>query len=110
MLYTEESRWSTLRPDVVVRERFIYFLNEITVPVIRIGLFKDPVPETWRFGGRVHLLVNSVAGIDTVAGSWNIPLNYYQLIEVDPRWIPYLLRLDIHHWIDNADLRSQLYT
>lgn len=109
MLYTEESRWSSLHPDVVIKEKYIYFLTEITVPVIRIGLFLAPVPDTWKSGGKVHLLVNSVAGVDTVASEWNIPLNYYRLIEVDPRWIPYLLRLDIHHWIDNADLRSQKY-
>jgi hypothetical protein len=109
MLYTEESRWSFIVPDVVIKEKYIYFLNEITTPVIRIGLFLQPVPDTWRSGGKVNLLVNSAAGIDTIAGSWNIPLNNYQLIEVDPRWIPYLLRLDIHHWIDNADLRSQKY-
>jgi hypothetical protein len=109
MLYTEESRWSSIIPDVVVKEKYIYFLNEITVPVIRIGLFLEPVPDSWRSGGRVCLLINSVAGVDTIGQCWNIPLNSYQLIEVEPRWIPYPLRLDIHHWIDNADLRSQQY-
>jgi len=109
MLYTEESRWSSIIPDVVVKEKYIYFLNEITSSVIRIGLFLEPIPDTWRFGGNLYLLINQVAGVDTVAGKWPIPLNYYQLIEVDPRFTPYLLRLDIHHWINNADLRSQQY-